>query len=124
MKRNERYNVRIVEMGNNLYAVTRRGFMCPYTTEKARKKVNLDFFKDNKQLMFCCEAVGEESPFVPKTVYGNKELELYTFDIRNRRTNTALSIDQKLELAEEYDLKIAPVFGRVDKSQAHEKVSP
>ncbi len=116
------YNVRIVKFGHNLYAVTRRGLVCPYSTEKAREKINPEFFKDNPQLMLCSEGVGEESPFVPKEVYSNKELEFYVFDIRNRRTNTALPITKKEELAEEYDLNLATFLGRVETSKAHQEV--
>lgn len=116
------YNVRIVSFGNNLYAVTRRGLVCPYSTEKAREKINPDFFTDNPQLMLCSEGVGEESPFVPKTIYGNTELKFYVFDIRNRRTNTALPVNKKEELAEEYDLNLAPFLGRMESAKAHEEV--
>ncbi len=116
------YNVRIVKFGDNLYAVTRRGLVCPYTTEKAREKINPEFFTDNPQLMLCSEGVGEESPFVPKKIYGNKELEFYVFDIRNRRTNTALPISRKEEMAEEYDLQLAPLLGRTESTKAHQVV--
>lgn len=116
------YNVRIVSFGNNLYAVTRRGLVCPYSTEKAREKINPDFFTNNPQLMLCSEGVGDESPFVPKKIYGNTELEFYVFDIRNRRTNTALPVNKKEELAEEYDLNLAPSLGRMESAKAHEEV--
>ena len=39
------YNVRIVHFGKNIYAITRRGYICPYTTEKARKLIPFDFLK-------------------------------------------------------------------------------
>ncbi|MFW6185393.1 MAG: RNA ligase [Halobacteriota archaeon] len=116
------YNVRIVKFGDNLYAVTRRGLVCPYSTEKAREKMNPDFFADNPQLMLCCEGVGEESPFVPKKIYGHSELEFYVFDIRNRGTNTALPVNKKEELAEEYNLNLVPLLGRMESREAHEEV--
>lgn len=116
------YNVRIVRFGDNLYAVTRRGLVCPYSTEKAREKINPDFFADNPQLMLCSEGAGEESPFVPKKIYDHKELEFYVFDIRNRRTNLALPIKEKEELAEEYGLNLAPFLGRTESTKAHEEV--
>ncbi|HIP25416.1 MAG TPA: RNA ligase [Archaeoglobus profundus] len=114
------YNVRLVKFGENIYAITRGGFICPYTTEKARRLVNLDFFKDNPKLMLCCEAVGEESPFVPKDVYGVKTIDFYVFDIRDQKTNIALPIKQKEKLAEEYGLKLAPILAEVQVSKAHE----
>ncbi len=114
------YNVRIVMFGKNVYAITRGGFICPYTTEKARMLICPDFFKDHPNLMLCCEAVGEESPFVPKEVYGIKRIDFYVFDVRDRRTNEALPIREKEKLAEEYGFKLAPILAEVHVSEAHE----
>ncbi len=116
------YNVRILQFGRRIYAVTRRGFVCPYTTEKARIIFDTDFFRDNPELMLCCEGVGEESPFVPKPVYG-KKIDFYVFDIREKRTNKPLSIEDKSKTAEEYGLKLAPVLQIVDAEHAHEAVA-
>ncbi len=114
------YNVRIVMFGKNIYAITRGGFICPYTTEKARRLINPDFFKDHPNLMLCCEAVGEESPFVPKDIYGVKTIDFYVFDIRDRKTNVALPIKEKEKLAEEYGFNLAPILAEVHVSKAHE----
>ncbi len=114
------YNVRIVMFGRNVYAITRGGFICPYTTEKARMLICQDFFKDHPNLMLCCEAVGEESPFVPKEVYGIKRIDFYVFDVRDRRTNEALPIREKEKLADEYGFKLAPILAEVHVSEAHE----
>ncbi|RLI76027.1 RNA ligase [Archaeoglobales archaeon] len=116
------YNVRIVHFGNNVYAITRRGYICPYTTEKARKLVPFDFFKDNPDLMLCCEAVGEESPFVSKSVYGIKNLDFFVFGVRQRRTNKALPVKIKERLVDEYSLKMSPILDVVDVRMAHEKI--
>ncbi|RUM33031.1 MAG: RNA ligase [Archaeoglobus sp.] len=104
------YNVRILKIGENIYAVTRRGYICPYTTERARELINKEFFNDFPDYMLCCEAAGLESPHVQKEIYG-KRLEFYLFDIRNTRTNEALSVEKKIKIAEEYNLRLAEVFG-------------
>jgi len=116
------YNVRIARFGKNLYAMTRRGYICPYTTERCREKIELEFFKDNPDLVLCCEAVGEESPFVPKKVYGISELEFFVFDIREMRTNNPLPIREKIRLCDEYGLKAAPLLEITDVRGAHEKI--
>jgi|Deesub1362A_J573_1020465.scaffolds.fasta_scaffold00441_33 putative ATP-dependent DNA ligase len=116
------YNVRIVNFGENIYAVTRRGFICPYTTEKARESFNPDFFKGFPEFMLCCEAVGEESPFVPKKIYGIKGIDFFVFDIRDMRTNIALPLNIKMSLSEEYGFKIAPVLSETEAEKAHEKI--
>ncbi|MET1125217.1 MAG: RNA ligase [Archaeoglobaceae archaeon] len=102
------YNVRIVKMGENLYAITRGGLICPYTTEKARRIIPMDFFDDYPEHMLCCEAVGTASPYVVFD-YG-VEFDFYVFDIRHAATNEPVSIREKLEIAESYSLKLARVL--------------
>ena len=104
------YNVRIVRIGENIYAITRRGLICPYTTEKARERIPAEFFRDYPEYMLCCEAVGKASPYVPSEVYGIEELEFFLFDIRHCRTNRPLRVDEKEEIAERYQLKLAEVL--------------
>ncbi len=104
------YNVRIVKIGENIYAITRRGYVCPYTTERARELINVEFFKDYPDCVLCCEAAGLESPHVQKEVYGER-LDFYLFDVRNAKTNEAFSVQEKLRIAEEYGFRVAEVFG-------------
>jgi putative ATP-dependent DNA ligase len=107
------YNVRVIKAGENIYAITRRGILCPYTTEKARKLVNQEFFEEFPDYMLCCEAVGEESPYVPTDLYGIRNLEFFLFDIRKSETNEALDIETKEEIASDFKLKMAPVLSRI-----------
>ncbi len=117
------YNIRIAKLGKNLYALTRRGYICPYTTEKVRKKGEMaDFFKDFPNHALCCEAVGEESPFVPKKIYGIKELDFFVFDIRELETNNPLRVDEKIRLCEEYSIEHVPFLGTYESRNAHEIV--
>jgi len=104
------YNVRVVKIGENLYGITRRGLICPYTTEKVREQIEDDFFRDYPDYMLCCEAVGKASPYVPTDVYGIKTLKFFLFDIRNARTNEPLSIDKKVEIAENYGLEMTRIL--------------
>lgn len=105
------YNVRIVKFGGKLYAITRGGLICPYTTEKVRLSFDNSFFKDHPNLMICCEAVGEESPYVPNPIYG-KKLDFYVFDVRDKRKNEPLPIKEKI--CEEYGFKMVEIFDVVD----------
>lgn len=108
------YNVRIAKIGKKIYAITRRGLICPYTTEKARELIDSEFFEDYPDYMLCCEAVGKASPYVPTDVYGIEVLDFFLFDIREAKTNRPLSIDEKVEIAERYGLKLARILARVE----------
>ncbi len=107
------YNVRIVKIGENLYAVTRRGLICPYTTEKVREKIPNDFFEEYPNYMLCCEAVGYYSPYVPSKVYGLKEIEFFLFDVRESRTNRPIEIKEKVEIAERYGFNLARILAEI-----------
>ena len=112
------YNVRIVLFGKNLYAITRRGLFCPYTTEKARELINEAFFKDYPDYMLCCEAVGKYSPYVPKEVYG-VDFDFYVFDVREKRSGKALPVREKERICEEYGLKMAPILAECRAEEGH-----
>jgi len=116
------YNVRLAKFGSQLYAITRRGYICPYTTEKAREKIDIEFFNKNPAYILCCEAVGEESPFVSKDIYGIKGIEFFVFDIRVAKTNEPLSVEEKIKISKEMGFNIAPVLTKQDSSKAHKDI--
>ncbi len=104
------YNVRVVKIGESLYGITRRGLICPYTTEKIREIFDDEFFREYPEYMLCCEAVGRASPYVPTEVYGIEGLEFFLFDVRHCRTNQPLSIPEKREIAERYGFRMVNIL--------------
>jgi len=104
------YNVRIIRAGDSIYAITRRGLICPYTTEKARLEIPLDFFDEYPEFMLCCEAIGRASPYVQSYTYDIPGLEFYLFDIRNRRTNEPIGVEEREEIADRYEIKMVDIL--------------
>jgi|Deesub1362A_J573_1020465.scaffolds.fasta_scaffold00222_20 putative ATP-dependent DNA ligase len=105
------YNTRIVSFNKNMYALTRGGFICPYTTEVARDRINESFFKDYSDYQLCTEAVGPDNPYVPKEIYGVHSLEFFVFDIMEKNTGKLMSYREKERIAEEYGLSTVHNFG-------------
>ncbi|MCS7143909.1 MAG: RNA ligase [Archaeoglobaceae archaeon] len=103
------YNVRIAKIGEDIYAITRRGLICPYTSEKVRERIPEDFFNEYPEHMLCCEAIGSASPYVPD-YYGIEGLEFFLFDIRECKTNKPLSISEKEEIAERYGIRMVEIL--------------
>ncbi|MEM1576851.1 MAG: RNA ligase [Archaeoglobaceae archaeon] len=103
------YNVRIVKISDKIYAITRRGLLCPYTTEKAREQIPEEFFDEFPEHMLCCEAIGNASPYVPDH-YGIEGLEFFLFDIRECKTNKPMTIKEKEEIAERYGIKTVEIL--------------
>ena len=58
------YNVRIAIAMEQIVAITRSGYICPYTTQKAKEKLTLKFFEDFPELVLYGEMVGPDNPYV------------------------------------------------------------
>ncbi len=117
------YNVRVALIGERLVGLTRGGFVCPYTTEKANDLIGLDFFLDHPELVLCGEMVGPDSPYVPKSFYGIESLEFFAFDIRDKVTGKPMPVMKRRALMEEYGIKSVRLFGEFDVSEAHIEIT-
>ncbi len=117
------YNVRVALIGDALVALTRGGFICPYTTEKANDLVGLDFFNDHPELVLCGEMVGPDSPYVPKTFYDIESLDFFVFDIRKKITGKPLPVMKRRALMKEYGIQSVRLFGEFEIGEAHNEIS-
>lgn len=117
------YNVRVALVGDALVGLTRGGFVCPYTTEKANDLIGLEFFRDNPELVLCGEMVGPDSPYVPKSFYDIESLEFFVFDIREKITGKPMPVMKRRELMEEYGIKSVRLFGEFDVNEAHIEIA-
>lgn len=113
------YNVRVALIGEKLAGITRGGFVCPYTTEKANDLITKEFFLDHPELVLCGEMVGPDNPYVPKSFYDIESIEFFTFDIREKVTGKPMPVMKRRALMEEYGLKSVRLFGEFDVSEAH-----
>lgn len=106
------YNVRIASIDNQIFAFTRGGYLCPFTTKKALELMNLDsFFKDNPNLVICGEMVGSENPYVSHHYPEIGKLGFKIFDIREKTSNKPFTIPEKFDLIEKYNLPPVRLFG-------------
>jgi RNA ligase, Pab1020 family len=106
------YNVRIASIGDEIVALTRRGYVCPYTTKKALEIMNLeDFFQDNPDLVICGEMLGTENPYVSHYYEEIGDIGFRAFDIRKKVSNEPMSIKEKTELLEKYNLPVVRLIG-------------
>ncbi len=117
------YNVRVALIGDALVALTRGGFICPYTTEKAIDLIRYDFFNDYPELVLCGEMVGPDSPYVPKTFYDIGSLDFFVFDIREKITGKPLPVMKRRALMEEYGIQSVRLFGEFEIGEAHTGIS-
>ncbi|TRZ90978.1 MAG: RNA ligase [Methanosarcinales archaeon] len=117
------YNVRVALIDDEIAGLTRGGFVCPYTTEKARELVGRDFLLEHPDLVLCGEMVGPDSPYVPKSIYDIESLEFFIFDIREKLTGKPMPIKNRRRLVDEYGLRSVRLFGEYEVEKAHTEIA-
>ncbi|HOT06095.1 MAG TPA: RNA ligase [Methanotrichaceae archaeon] len=116
------YNVRIVSYHGDLLALTRGGFICPFSTEVARKNLHPRIFEDNPDLVLCGEMVGPDNPYVPKRIYQVKSIEFFLFDLSHKNSKRLMGVARTHELAKEYGIRTAPLLGEFQADRAYPQI--
>ncbi|WP_305063704.1 RNA ligase [Methanococcoides sp.] len=117
------FNVRIVTVDGKIIVITRGGYVCPYSTERAQKFLDIDFFEEHPELVLHGEMVGPDNPYIPKKIYNVESLELFVFDIRHKHTGIPLPLYERRQLAEEYGFTQVRLFGEFPKEEAPLRIS-
>ncbi|MCD4703831.1 MAG: RNA ligase [Methanosarcinaceae archaeon] len=116
------YNIRVVSIDDHPVAITRSGYICPYSTEKAKTLLDASFFHDHPDLVLHGEMVGPDNPYVPKDIYDIESLEFFVFDIRKKGTGEPYPIKERRRLASEYNFTQVHHFGEFSTDVAPEKI--
>lgn len=117
------YNVRIASIGNEIVALTRRGYMCPYTTKKAVEIMDLEeFFRENPDLVICGEMVGTDNPYVSHYYKEIGSLGFRVFDLRKKVSNKPLPLKEKYKILKKYKIPSVRVLGTFNVNEAPEKI--
>jgi len=115
------YNVRVFSIEKKLIAITRGGYVCPYTTNKIRKNKKISrFLKENNKVL-CGEVVGLENPYAIHCYEEAPKFGYFVFDIREKGSNMPMSIKEKNSLLEEYVIEKVRLFGIYSKEEVVEK---
>jgi len=117
------YNVRISRIDGDIYAFTRSGIVCPFTTWKVRTDLELDpFFEEYPGTMLCGEMVGPENPYTPHEYAEIDSLAFRAFDLRDRETGDSLPVTDRRAILEEFEIPQVPFFGLLTPSEAVDEV--
>ncbi|MDR4503378.1 MAG: RNA ligase [Candidatus Scalindua sp.] len=108
------YNVRVAEIGGNVFAFTRGSYVCPFTTDRVGDFFNSEeFFSDNPHLIVCGEIAGPENPYnrgYPS--YVKEDVKFFAFDIRTKNTDKHVPTEEKYRLFDRYKIPTVTCFGR------------
>ncbi len=78
----EGYNVRIIKVGKDILAFTRRGYVCPFATDRWEDFLPgvSDLLEKYPDLVVCCEVAGPENPFVSEwPPYIKEDVQFFCF---------------------------------------------
>ena len=115
------YNVRVVKVKDKILALTRGGFVCPFTTERILDFISEDFFRDYPNLILVGEMAGPESPYlVEGPPYVEEDIAFFLFDVQEKGTGKSLPVEERYRLAEEYGIPQVERFGLFDRTRTDE----
>ena len=116
------HNVRILSLNGEIVALTRGGFICPYSTEVARRIVPVAVFEEHPRLVLCGEMVGPENPYVSTALYATDSIDFYLFDITEKNCRRTLGVHKTHEFAQEFGLKATAFLGEFHKERAAARI--
>jgi len=116
------HNVRVLSVNGEVVALTRGGFVCPYSTEVAQRIVPEDLFRRHPQVVLCGEMVGPENPYVAKDIYPTDTIDFYLFDVALKNSKGTMGVHRTHELAEKFGMKATALLGEFHRDVAAEKI--
>lgn len=117
------YNVRVAMAGGLVVALTRGGFVCPYTTSRIRSVPGIrEFLDENEDLMLCGEVVGMENPYVVHSYPEAPDFGFFVFDIRGRSDNVPLPIGKRNSILAQFRLNPVRLIDQVEVTGAADKI--
>ncbi len=109
------YNVRVFHQDGRLFALTRGGIVCPFSTDKLQfyDETLQVFFKKYPLYVLVGELVGMHNPYMdaPTTYELEKDVEIRFFDIMDVDGNLLLP-EEKYRIFEEFGIPSVNTFGR------------
>ncbi len=117
------HNVRVASIDGEVVALTRGGFICPYSTEVARRILPESVFEDNPKAVLCGEMVGPENPYVPKDIYPTDSIDFYLFDLSAKNKKSTEGVYKTHEFAEAYGIRAAAFLGEFRVESAYEQIA-
>ncbi len=111
------YNVRVVFFEDRILAITRGGYICPYTTARLKHMYEEEFKKIFKRydedLVLCGEVVGEENPYVQHYYPEAPYFDYFVFDIM--RGKSFVKIKERDNIINNTKVKLVRRLGVIGK---------
>lgn len=106
------YNVRIFMHEGEVYALTRGGYVCAFTTDRVKDFINLEVFEEHPDFVLCVEVAGPENPYVEESPpYIKEDVAFFLFDIMQKNRQGFLPYREKLRVIEKFNLPTVERYG-------------
>lgn len=121
----EGYNVRLVNASGEILAFTRRGYVCPFATDRWKDFLPElpKFFKQFPNYILCCEVAGPENPFVSEwPPYIKEDIQFFVFDIAKVGSGEFLPVPEKLHLLKSFNFPHPEIHGPFDSTKDYDEI--
>ncbi len=107
------YNVRITHLEGKNIALTRGGFICPFTTDRLKDFFDFDrFFNSYPKVVLCGEVVGPNNPYMELSPpYITEDITFRLFDIYDISQNRFLLPEERYKIADDFDIPHVERYG-------------
>ncbi|MEO0272951.1 MAG: RNA ligase [candidate division WOR-3 bacterium] len=113
------YNIRVFNYKGRPFALTRGGFICPFSTDRLLDLYNFrKFFEYYPDYMLCGEIVGPNNPYMELyPPYIKFDIEFRLFDIYDMKRETFLLPEERYKIVEELKIPSVYCYGKFDISK-------
>ncbi|NWF52451.1 MAG: RNA ligase [Nitrospirae bacterium] len=99
------YNVRIARIDEVPIALTRGGFICPFTTDRIPDLIDMNFFNKYPEYVIGGEIVGPNNPYNTEFIpYIKEDVVLLSFDLFEK-TRRRLNPEERYKILEDFNIK-------------------
>ncbi len=106
------YNVRIAQIGDQILALTRGGFVCPFTTDRLPDLMPIGIFQEHPTLVVCAEVAGPDNPYLESSPpFIREDVKLFVFDLMIQGQMGFLPYREKQAKIERFNLPAVPLHG-------------
>lgn len=107
------YNVRILSHQGRVYAFSRGGFVCPFSTDRLPDLMPLSVFESERDLVLCAEIAGPDNPYLEGSPpHIEHDVQLFVFDMLRKGQPGFLPQNTKMRLLERHGLPATRIFAR------------
>lgn len=107
------FNIRILRWGGQVYAFSRGGFVCAFSTDRVPDFVDPGIFDAEPDLVLCAEIAGPDTPYLEgSTPRVEHDVGLFVFDLMRLGQPGFVPQAEKFALMETHALPPAPLHGR------------